>query len=446
MGPHRRATSTPSVAWATRMKKWGLFSPHFLAKNPGVALPILLGLRRAGWPRRRRSRSTSTGLRSGSTMPFYLWILWPKKHGWLYAVVAIAAFLPAFQELLYQNSGWRQFGYRFSNDYAVLLFNLALRSATARRWMSPTAAAWGGVEPVLGRSRSIGASSIASISARGRRPSSTSLTEDRMTHARGSVTVTMAAATIAGCALLGGCQTASGPQPSAPVGGHLSSLTVTSKSVPGDQQIPVDYTCDGTDVPPQLTWSAPPDGTKSIAIVVDDQDSSSGAFTHWIVIDLPADALSLAEGIDPTTLGAKIGQNDFSELSLQRYAACRAASCIGTGTGSTRWTRFSRSTKGRRGPISTRRSAAIFSRPARSRRRSRTDDWRGGYRLSARVSGRACGVARGEAGGRGYRRSGGRSRLLPWRISSLPGPCARSQKNVRQPRGARRGGAGALRR
>jgi hypothetical protein len=24
--------------------------------------------------------------------------------------------------LLYQNSGWVQFGYRFSNDYAVLLF------------------------------------------------------------------------------------------------------------------------------------------------------------------------------------------------------------------------------------------------------------------------------------------------------------------------------------
>ena len=132
-----------------------------------------------------------------------------------------------------------------------------------------------------------------------------------MTHARGWVTATV---TIAGFALLGGCNTASGPQPSVPLGGHLSSLTVTSKSLPGDSQIPVDYSCDGKDVSPQLTWSAPPEGTKSIAIVVDDQDSSSGAFTHWIVIDLPADALSLAEGIDPTTLGAKVGQNDFRSV------------------------------------------------------------------------------------------------------------------------------------
>ena len=31
---------------------------------------------------------------------------------------------PMVLVLLYQNSGWRQFGYRFSNDYAVLLFML----------------------------------------------------------------------------------------------------------------------------------------------------------------------------------------------------------------------------------------------------------------------------------------------------------------------------------
>ena len=37
-------------------------------------------------------------------------------------------------------------------------------------------------------------------------------------------------------------------------------------------------------------------------------------FTHWIVINLPADTLSLAAGVDPTTLGAKIGQNDFHNV------------------------------------------------------------------------------------------------------------------------------------
>lgn len=40
----------------------------------------------------------------------------------------VAAALPAAMNLLYQNSGWRQFGYRFSNDYSPLLFLLLATS------------------------------------------------------------------------------------------------------------------------------------------------------------------------------------------------------------------------------------------------------------------------------------------------------------------------------
>jgi Raf kinase inhibitor-like YbhB/YbcL family protein len=116
-------------------------------------------------------------------------------------------------------------------------------------------------------------------------------------------------------ASLAGCKTtAAGPQPSAPAGRSVTSITVTSKSFPADLQIPVDYTCDGKDLSPALTWSAPPEGTKSIIVLVDDPDASSGSFTHWIAIDLPADTTSLAEGVDVTTLGAKTGQNDFRSV------------------------------------------------------------------------------------------------------------------------------------
>ena len=116
-------------------------------------------------------------------------------------------------------------------------------------------------------------------------------------------------------AATGACVTpSSGLQPSAAPSTSLSSITVTSKSLPGDLQIPVDYTCDGKDLSPQLTWSAPPEGTKSIVIVLDDPDASGGTFTHWLAINLPADSLSLAEGADVTALGAKIGQNDFRSV------------------------------------------------------------------------------------------------------------------------------------
>ena len=57
-------------------------------------------------------------------------------------MVAISAALPAFLDLLYQNSGWRQFGYRFSNDYAVLLFVLLAIGDRSVGWLFRVAAAW----------------------------------------------------------------------------------------------------------------------------------------------------------------------------------------------------------------------------------------------------------------------------------------------------------------
>jgi Raf kinase inhibitor-like YbhB/YbcL family protein len=98
--------------------------------------------------------------------------------------------------------------------------------------------------------------------------------------------------------------------PSGPPGAHVASVTVTSKSFATNGRMPIDHTCDGKNVSPQLTWSAPPEGTKSIAVVVDDSDGSSGPFTHWLVYDLPPSVTSLAEGADPVAVGAKVGMND----------------------------------------------------------------------------------------------------------------------------------------
>ena len=57
---------------------------------------------------------------------------------------------PLVMNLLYQNSGWFQFGYRFSNDYAILL--LVMLAAGVRRlgrwfWI---AAAWAVAWNLLG--------------------------------------------------------------------------------------------------------------------------------------------------------------------------------------------------------------------------------------------------------------------------------------------------------
>ena len=64
------------------------------------------------WPRRTsRAASEASGTR----------LLQPQTPSWLWRGLAIAAGLVAAVDLLYHNTGWEQFGYRFSNDYALLL-------------------------------------------------------------------------------------------------------------------------------------------------------------------------------------------------------------------------------------------------------------------------------------------------------------------------------------
>jgi Raf kinase inhibitor-like YbhB/YbcL family protein len=102
------------------------------------------------------------------------------------------------------------------------------------------------------------------------------------------------------------------PKPSAPPGVTPDTLAVTSKSFAG--AIPVDYSCDGSDKSPQLTWSSTPVGTKSIAVVLEDPEAPGGLFTHWILFNVPGDALQLAEGVDAASIGARVGENDFKAV------------------------------------------------------------------------------------------------------------------------------------
>lgn len=140
-----------TVAWRARMEKWGMLNYHFLAKNLGVAFTSLPWLPAPG---ERHMFGTpfkvnEHGLALWFTTPVYIWLLWPRRFDgdpqrkWLYVVAAIAAALPALMDLLYQNTGWRQFGYRFSNDYAILLFVLLAIGARPMRKLFWAAAVWG---------------------------------------------------------------------------------------------------------------------------------------------------------------------------------------------------------------------------------------------------------------------------------------------------------------
>jgi Raf kinase inhibitor-like YbhB/YbcL family protein len=81
----------------------------------------------------------------------------------------------------------------------------------------------------------------------------------------------------------------------------LAKLSLTSSAFQDGQPIPVQYTCDGGDQTPALSWGEPPPGTNSFALVIDDPDAPNGTFRHWGVYDIPASARSLGGGQHPGT-------------------------------------------------------------------------------------------------------------------------------------------------
>jgi Raf kinase inhibitor-like YbhB/YbcL family protein len=74
------------------------------------------------------------------------------------------------------------------------------------------------------------------------------------------------------------------------------SLTVTSSAFRANEAIPPEYTCEGAQVPPPLTWSTAPKATRSIAIFVEDPDAPGKTFTHWLVTGIPPATRSLPVG------------------------------------------------------------------------------------------------------------------------------------------------------
>jgi Raf kinase inhibitor-like YbhB/YbcL family protein len=96
-------------------------------------------------------------------------------------------------------------------------------------------------------------------------------------------------------------------------------LELTSSAFPPDGPIPSKYTCDGYGVSPPLAWTKVPDGTRSVALLVDDPDAPDKPFLHWLVTDLPPEVHRLEEG-GALPHDAQVGESDAGTASY--YGPC----------------------------------------------------------------------------------------------------------------------------
>jgi Raf kinase inhibitor-like YbhB/YbcL family protein len=98
----------------------------------------------------------------------------------------------------------------------------------------------------------------------------------------------------------------------------MMALKITSPAFEHGGPMAAKYTCEGQDIAPPLRWEGVPEGTRSLALVVDDPDAPDPAapkmtYVHWVLYNLPPDAGGLPEGVSSSNLpaGTREGVNDW---------------------------------------------------------------------------------------------------------------------------------------
>jgi Raf kinase inhibitor-like YbhB/YbcL family protein len=88
---------------------------------------------------------------------------------------------------------------------------------------------------------------------------------------------------------------------------RVAELGLQSSAFVHGEPIPRRHSCEGEDLSPPLAWSGAPEGTHSLALVVEDPDAPVGTFTHWLGWGLDPGSERLGEG----EAAPVEGRNDF---------------------------------------------------------------------------------------------------------------------------------------
>jgi hypothetical protein len=103
-------------------------------------------------------------------------------------------------------------------------------------------------------------------------------------------------------------------------GPMVAGFAYTSGSAVAEgQRIATRFTCDGEDVSPALSWEGVPEGTRELALAVDDPDAPGGTFTHWLAYGIDRGVTRLPEGVPGQAMVPELpilrqGRNDFGRM------------------------------------------------------------------------------------------------------------------------------------
>ena len=97
---------------------------------------------------------------------------------------------------------------------------------------------------------------------------------------------------------------------------NVFAFEVKSNAFKQGESIPVQYTCDGKDISPDIAWSDIPLKTQSLVLICDDPDAPVGTWVHWVIFNISPKKTGLFENMLKQALpgdGMMQGVNDFGK-------------------------------------------------------------------------------------------------------------------------------------
>ncbi len=98
---------------------------------------------------------------------------------------------------------------------------------------------------------------------------------------------------------------------------HFPAIIVKSSSFKHEGKIPPEFTCEGKDNSPEISWSNIPQGAESLALIVDDPDAPNGLWVHWVVYNIPVSVQGFKSSQPDTEFlesGGMQGLTDFGRV------------------------------------------------------------------------------------------------------------------------------------
>lgn len=102
-------------------------------------------------------------------------------------------------------------------------------------------------------------------------------------------------------------------------------MKISSPAFTNGGRIPFKYSCEGENINPEIDIESIPEGTRSLALIIDDPDAPVGIWTHWILYNIPANTSVIPENASPGIQGISTSkQKEYvgpcrPEKSIHRY-------------------------------------------------------------------------------------------------------------------------------